>query len=141
MLLTGYADDGSMLLARLADTFIGISVGLVINLAVWPPLRDRRAARRIDDLDDRIGALLSELASRLLEHLDTAPDPDRWVERTRELDRAIDEAWVDVRSAQESGRLNFRREAPRRVRDARDLATCCSGSSRRWPRPAAWCGR
>lgn len=127
VLLTGYADDGSMLLARLADTFIGISVGLVINLAVWPPLRDRRAARRIDDLDDRIGALLSELASGLLEHLDTAPDPDRWVDRTRELDRAIDEAWVDVRSAQESGRLNFRREAPRRVRDARDLGDVLLG--------------
>ena len=87
VLLTGYADDGSMLLARLADTFIGISVGLVVNLAVWPPLRDRRAARRIDD----------------------------------------HEAGADVRSARESGRLNFRREAARRVRDARDLGDVLLG--------------
>ena len=127
VLLTGYADDGSMLLARLADTFIGISVGLVVNLAVWPPLRDRRAARRIDDLDDRIGALLSELAHDLGVHRDQAPDPDRWVERTRALDHGIDEAWADVRSARESGRLNLRREAARRVRDARDLGDVLLG--------------
>ena len=127
VLLAGYADDGSMLLARLADTFIGISVGLVVNLAVWPPLRDRRAARRIDDLDDRLGTLLSDLANDLREHRDAAPDPERWVERTRALDHGIDEAWVDVRSARESGRLNFRREAPRRVRDARDLGDVLLG--------------
>ena len=65
VLLTGYSDDGSMLLARLADTIIGISVGLAVNLAVWPPLRDRSAARRIDDLDDRLGALLADMASGL----------------------------------------------------------------------------
>jgi uncharacterized membrane protein YccC len=127
VLLTGYADDGSMLLARLADTFIGIGVGLAVNLAVWPPLRDRRAARRIDDLDDRLGALLGELADELGEHLGTAPDPHRWVERTRALDRGIDAAWVDVRDARESGRLNFRREAPRRVREARDLGDVLLG--------------
>jgi len=127
VLLTGYADDGSMLLARLADTFVGIGVGLVVNLAVWPPLRDRRAARRIDDLDDRLGALLRELAEALGEHPEAAPDPDRWVERTRELDRGIDAAWVDVRSARESGKLNFRREASRRVREARDLGDVLLG--------------
>ena len=127
VLLTGYADDGSMLLARLADTFVGIGVGLVVNLAVWPPLRDRRAARRIDDLDDRIGALLRELAAELGEHPGEAPDPERWVERTRALDHGIDDAWVDVRSARESGKLNFRREAARRVRDARDLGDVLLG--------------
>ena len=127
VLLTGYADDGSMLLARLADTFIGIGVGLVVNLAVWPPLRDRRAARRIDDLDDRIGELLSELAAELGERPGEAPDPERWVERTRALDHGIDDAWADVRSARESGKLNFRREAARRVRDARDLGEVLLG--------------
>jgi uncharacterized membrane protein YccC len=127
VLLTGYADDGSLLLARLADTFVGIVVGLAVNLAVWPPLRDRRAARRIDDLDDRLGALLRELAGELREHGDTAPDPDRWVERTRALDRGIDDAWADVRSARESGRLNFRREATRRVREAGDLGDVLLG--------------
>jgi uncharacterized membrane protein YccC len=118
VLLTGYGDDGSMLLARLADTFIGIGVGLAVNLAVWPPLRDRSAARRIDVLDDRLGALLAAMAGELREG---EPDPDGWVEQTRELDHAIDQAWADVQRARESGRMNLRRTAARRVRDTRDL--------------------
>jgi uncharacterized membrane protein YgaE (UPF0421/DUF939 family) len=121
VLLTGYGDDGTMLLARLGDTFVGIAVGLLVNLAVWPPLRDRRAARRIDDLDDRLGALLTDMAAELAGAPDEDPEPRPWVERTRELDHRIDAAWSDVESARESGRLNLRSQTARRMRDARDL--------------------
>ena len=58
VLLTGYSGDSPLLFARLLDTVIGIGVGLVVNLLVWPPLRDRSAARRVDPIDDRLGALL-----------------------------------------------------------------------------------
>ncbi|HEX5616897.1 MAG TPA: aromatic acid exporter family protein [Solirubrobacteraceae bacterium] len=119
VLLTGYSDDGSMLLSRLGDTFIGIGVGLAINFVVWPPLRDRSAARRIDVLDDRLGELLSDMASTLCE--DDDPDPEPWVDQTRELDSGIDDAWTDVRHARESGRLNMRRHAARRVAHTHDL--------------------
>jgi uncharacterized membrane protein YccC len=125
VLLTGYSDDGSMLLARLADTFIGIGAGLAVNLAVWPPLRDRSAARRIDVLDTRLGTLLAQMAADL--RGDDEPDAARWVERTRELDNDIDEAWADVRSARESGRLNLRRNAARRVQDTRGLGDVLVG--------------
>jgi uncharacterized membrane protein YgaE (UPF0421/DUF939 family) len=40
VLLTGSAGDSPVLLARLLDTVIGIGVGLVVNLLVWPPLGD-----------------------------------------------------------------------------------------------------
>ncbi len=125
VLLAGYSEDGSMLLARLADTFVGIAVGLVVNLVVWPPLRDRSAARRVDDLDDRLGELLEEMAGGLRD--DDAADPDGWVARTRALDHGIDEAWADVRRARESGRLNVRRQAARRVRDSADLGAVLVG--------------
>ena len=125
VLLTGYSDDGAVLLARLADTFIGIAVGLVVNFVVWPPLRDRSAARRIDDLDDRLGTLLADVAGEL--RSDDAPEPDGWVQRTRELDHSIDDAWADVRRARESGRLNFRRQAARRIQDTRDLGDVLVG--------------
>jgi uncharacterized membrane protein YccC len=117
VLLTGYSDDGSMLAARLADTFIGIGAGLLVNLVLWPPLRDRSAARRVDVIDDRLGGLLADIA----DHLRRDPDPEQWVERTRDLDHDIDAAWSDVRRARESGRLNPRRHAAQRIRDAGDL--------------------
>src|SRR5688572_28939149 len=67
VLLTGYAGDSPVLLARLLDTVIGIGVGLAINLLVWPPLHDRAAARRVDQIDDRLGELLAGMAERLSE--------------------------------------------------------------------------
>ena len=127
VLLTGYSDDGSMLLSRLADTLIGIGTGFVVTLAVWPPLRDRSAARRIDVLDGRLGTLLAGIAHDLREQGDGAPDPGGWVERTRELDGGIDDAWADVQQARESGRLNLRRQAARRIQDTRDLGDVLLG--------------
>ena len=58
VLTTGFSDDDNMLVFRLFDTAIGIVVGLVINLLVWPPLRRRTTIAAIDVIDDRLGALL-----------------------------------------------------------------------------------
>ena len=44
-----------------------------------------------------------------------AQDAERWVERTRELDQDIADAWAVFRQARESGRLNLRRAAAARV--------------------------
>jgi uncharacterized membrane protein YgaE (UPF0421/DUF939 family) len=122
VLLTGYAHHGGLLVARLLDTGIGIAVGLLVNLLVWPPLRDRSAARRVDRIDDHIGELLTRIAGDLR---DGAGDHDveAWVERTRELDHEIDDAWSVVRQARESGRLNLRRRAAVRVRATDDFGS------------------
>jgi len=117
VLTTGYSDDGGMLVARLLDTGIGIAVGLLVNLIVWPPLRDRSAASQVGAIDDRIGALLTEIATALRRGCDAAA-ADGWIARTAELDHDIEQAWIVVRQARESGRLNPRRAARGRMRAA-----------------------
>ena len=110
VLTTGYADNDFMLLSRLADTAIGIAVGLVVNAAVWPPLRRRTAVAAMDALDDDIGRLLIDMAEEL-RRASRRQCVDEWVKRTRELDDAIDHAWSLVRQASESARMNPRRAA------------------------------
>jgi uncharacterized membrane protein YccC len=121
VLLTGYSGDPSMLAGRLFDTVVGIVVGLLVNFLVWPPLGDRSAARRVDVIDDRLGELLTDIADGMREGCD-AEVAERWVQRTRDLDADIDEAWAVLRQARESGRLNVRRAAGRRIGAAGDLA-------------------
>ena len=110
VLTTGFAGDDDVLLSRLADTGIGIAVGLAVNFAVWPPLRRRTAIAAMDALDDRVGELLQDIAAGLGAGAGTE-DLDGWVERTRELDDDVDHAWALVRQATESARLNPRRSA------------------------------
>jgi len=99
-----------VLVDRLLDTGIGITVGLVVNVAVWPPLRRRTAIAALDDLDDRIGALLVEVADGLAGEC-SRDDVAGWLETTRDLDELIDRAWAMVRQARESAVLNPRRSA------------------------------
>jgi len=115
VLTAGYANDGGMLLSRLLDTGIGIIVGLLVNLVVWPPLRDRAAAHRIDVIDDRIGDLLCEIADGLRTGSTSRAE---WIARTNELDEEVDVARSDLGQAHESGRLNPRRAAATRMRAA-----------------------
>jgi uncharacterized membrane protein YccC len=115
VLTTGYSDDGGMLLSRLGDTGIGIAVGLLVNLLVWPPLRDRAAAGHIDAIDDRIGDLLGEIAAGVRAG-HPAEAAEAWIGRTGELDDQLDAAWRVLGQARESGRLNPRLAASRRMR-------------------------
>jgi hypothetical protein len=110
VLTTGASGRDLVLVDRLSDTFIGIAVGLAVNLVVWAPLRDFAAAQAIDLIDDRVGRLMCEMASDLRGVCDD-DTVTRWVDSTRELDREIDRAWGLLRQARESSRLNPRRAA------------------------------
>ena len=119
VLTTGYLNNGDMLVARLEDTGIGIAVGLLVNLVVWPPLRDRGAAQQIDAIDDRVGALLVDIAEQLGEG---SGDVDTWIARTGELRNDVDRAWHVLQEARESGRFNPRRATPGRMSAAAGFA-------------------
>jgi uncharacterized membrane protein YccC len=109
VLTTGFEDD-VMLVSRLLDTAIGVAVGLLVNVLVWPPLRRHTAAKSLDRVDDAIGELLVDMAGGLG---DGCQDEDvtGWIDRTRDIDQDLDHAWALVRQAQESARMNPRRSA------------------------------
>jgi uncharacterized membrane protein YgaE (UPF0421/DUF939 family) len=109
VLTTGFESD-TLLISRLVDTAIGVAVGLLVNVIVWPPLRRRTAAEAMDRIDDGIGELLADIAGGLG---DGCQDEDvtAWIDRTRDLDGDLDNAWALVRQAQESARMNPRRSA------------------------------
>lgn len=109
VLTTGFESD-VLLISRLLDTAIGVSVGLLVNVIVWPPLRRRTAAEAMDRIDDRIGVLLVDMAGGLGDGCQDE-DVDTWIDRSRDLDRELDQAWSLVRQAQESARMNPRRSA------------------------------
>lgn len=117
VLTTGYSQD-TMLLSRLADTGIGIGVGLAVNLLVWPPLRRRTAIAAMDELDDRLGALLVDVADGVARGFST-DDTDAWLGVVSDIDGDVDDAWALVRQARESARMNPRRSA-RELREPRE---------------------
>ena len=117
VLTNGYSDRGGILGARLLDTAVGIAVGLLVNLLVWPPLRDRSAAKQIDVVAEAVGGVLTKIAARLSGECGPA-EVDDWIAETNALDRAIDRAWTVLAQARESGRLNPRRATARRMRAA-----------------------
>jgi len=108
VLTTGYGNG--LLFSRLIDTAIGVVVGLVVNFVVWPPLRRRTTIAAMDRIDDAIGKLLIDMAPSLSAGCGR-DDIEEWIERTRDLDGAVDHAWSMVRHATESARLNPRRSA------------------------------
>ena len=124
VVITTGLQEGAMV-SRLLDTAVGIVTGLLVNLVVWPPLRQRTAITAMDQVDDRIGTLLTDMADGL-EADPTAEDRDgftervgEWIDETRALDADLDHAWSLVRQARESAWMNPRRSA-RPWRDPKD---------------------
>jgi len=112
VLTTGYSQQEEMLGDRILDTLLGISVGVVVNLLVVPPLNDRSAEEHVRHIDRRLGELLADMAEAVRRR-DIDEDSEHWLERTRDLDRDLDHAWQIVRHAKESWRFNLRGFHPR----------------------------
>ena len=67
VLATNAAFETDLLASRLLDTTVGVVVGLLVNLLVWPPLRDRAAWARVDVRRVEPDDLAADLAPVLAE--------------------------------------------------------------------------
>lgn len=111
VLLLGGADPDGYSLSYLFTMAFGVLVGVVVNLFVFPPLRVRRADRRLSQLRDDLAADLDEIA-RALAHREF--DPHRADSAMRSLGRTLDSVRAEVDASDESRRYNPR---GRRVRE------------------------
>ncbi len=121
VLLLGGHDPVTFALSRMVDVPIGVMLGLAVNTA-WPPaLRDRATERAAWPLAERVAALLRDTAGEV-RWCEALPPRHRarqaWT--VRQASHALAEAEAELA---ESRRLNLRRIAPSQRRPA--------------PRPAA----
>jgi hypothetical protein len=108
VLTTGYEQQQAALLDRFVDTAIGVAVGVLVNLIVFPPLNDRSAQQQVDHIDRKLGALLYDMAAEMRSRWSTEHS-GAWIDRTRDLDSDLGHAWQLVRHSKESGLWNPRR--------------------------------
>jgi uncharacterized membrane protein YccC len=120
VLATNAAFHADLLLSRLLDTTAGVVVGLLVNLLVWPPLRDKAAWARADELPQDLARVLGEMATDLGPDLDAA-DAKPWIRHLRRVDERIDEAWSLLGEARESSWMNPRPSQPAGLDDQRRI--------------------
>ena len=116
VLTTSWTLQESVLLDRIFDVLIGVSVGVLVNLVVLPPLVDRSAEQQLDRIDRDLGDLLQDMACEMREQW-TDDDSQSWIDRTRRLDHDLDSVWGVVQESWESGRWNPRRRLSRQAGD------------------------
>lgn len=59
---SGFDSQQSLLLERIFESALGVAVGLIVNLALIPPIRDRQASRYVDSIGDVLISLSDEFS-------------------------------------------------------------------------------
>ncbi len=98
---SGFSEQAPLLGDRLLEVGVGVAVGVVVNMAVVPPLRDQQAARYVDSTNRRMGDILISMADDQ-EHAWNTDRAEAWMSETVSIDRELDSAWQIVRFARES---------------------------------------
>jgi len=115
--------------ARIIETLLGATVGLLVNLFIAPPVHLRSARDTLGDLATATSGILADTAAGLRQPW-PPEDADEWLSRARDLDELLIEARESVEQATESVRFNPRRM----IADmAPDVAMALSDP---WLRPA-----
>lgn len=108
---SGFESQENLLGDRVLEVLVGVAFGVLVNLMIIPPLRDRQAARYIDSINRRMGAVLDEMGQEFSRSWDT-DRAEEWFQETTEMSDAVQMAWRTVSFARESNRANPRRYIP-----------------------------
>ncbi|WP_158546673.1 FUSC family protein [Halopolyspora algeriensis] len=88
---------------------LGATVGVVVNMVLFPPTRYRSAQRAVDSLGDSLGYLIGDIGCRLWQG---APEPEStqdWTRRAQDLSGQVEQTSQALENAVESSRFNPRR--------------------------------
>ena len=97
---------------RMSEVAIGVITGLVVNIAVFPPLQLRPAEHAVRQWGDDLAAALEALADAVT---DPAQGARQWPQHDRQLSTAAQQTRAAVRHARESLRWNPRASVTRHV--------------------------
>ncbi len=114
-----FTSSDPMFADRIIELILGVSIGILVNMLVLPPLRDKQAARYVDSINRRMGAVLVDMADEFSESWDMER-ADAWLEETQSMTDELNSAWQMVKLARESRRENPRRLLRRKFRDEDD---------------------
>jgi hypothetical protein len=114
VLIVGGQDAGSYSLGYLVQMAVGVAIGLVVNVAVFPPLDFRTARLQLDRLQGVVVDYLGDVAGELASPGSTAGRD--WAQRNHELARLTGEVREAVDASALSARGNPRVVLRRRAR-------------------------
>lgn len=117
---TGFDSEAPFLDDRLMEVGLGVSIGILVNVLMMPPLRGQQASLYIDRLDLRVGEALISIAEATAVSW-PSDQTEAWIDDTRSIDEELSAAWQTVRFARESERMNPRNWLNQRFRGYQDV--------------------
>jgi hypothetical protein len=114
MLVLAVGGAEEVAVGRVYETLLGAGMGVLVNLAIAPPLYVRPAGDAIGDLAGRIALVLRGLAAELRSDWSRAA-ADHWLDAARALGREVARADRSLERAEHSARLNPRAASVRQA--------------------------
>ncbi|MFN3601372.1 MAG: FUSC family protein [Dietzia sp.] len=121
VLSSGFTDQQPLLVDRIIEVAVGVGIGVLVNLLIIPPVRDRQAASHVDRIDRRIGDILVNMSDEFSTSWETGA-ADAWHREIESVSEEVETAWGTVHFARESRRSNPRLARARLVRGGQGRA-------------------
>lgn len=107
VLSSGFDEQAPLLDDRILEVAVGVAAGLLVNLLIIPPLRDKQAGRYVNSINERMGSVLVSISQEFSDSWDT-DKAETWFQETQSMTQELNSAWTVVRFARESRRANPR---------------------------------